>query len=191
MRLFVALDISDAIGQQLDDYIRTLIPRVPGVRFVRSTNYHVTLKFLGEVREVDAVRERLREIRGEVVPLAVRGVGFFPNARAPRVFWAGIDAASLPALAAKVDDAMGTLGYPRERDAFHPHLTLARNGSGRARPVRGERSPDAFAQLAAIVASAGAPEFGTMTARQYFLYESKLSPGGAEYRKIESYPLAG
>ncbi len=49
MRLFVALDIDEAILQRLDDYVRTLQPRLPGVRFVRSNTYHVTLKFLGEV----------------------------------------------------------------------------------------------------------------------------------------------
>ena len=68
MRLFVALDIDEAIQQRLDDYVRTLQPRLPGVRFVRSNTYHVTLKFLGEVRSADAVRARLREVRAAGFP---------------------------------------------------------------------------------------------------------------------------
>ena len=59
MRLFVALDIDEAILQRLDDYVRTLMPRLPGVRFVRSNTYHVTLKFLGEVKQAEDIRERL------------------------------------------------------------------------------------------------------------------------------------
>lgn len=189
MRLFVALDIDEAIQQRLDDYVRTLMPRFPGVRFVRSSNYHVTLKFLGEVPHPDAVRERLRTVRAASFPVSVRGVGFFPDARAPRVFWAGIEAPALTALAGSVAQSLEALGFARE-SSFHPHLTLARNGSGRPRPMRGERPPEAFAQMARIVASSPAPEFGTMTAREFFLYESRLSPSGALYCKLEGFALA-
>jgi RNA 2',3'-cyclic 3'-phosphodiesterase len=194
MRLFVALDIDEVIQQRLDDYVRTLQPRLPGVRFVRSNTYHVTLKFLGELPTADAVRERLREIRAPGFVITVGGVGFFPDARAPRVFWAGINALALPVLAHRVDQGLGALGFPPER-AFHPHLTLARNGSGTPRPRHGphsagEHPSGAFAQLSDIVASAPAPEFGTMTAREFFLYESKLSPSGPSYSKLETFTLA-
>jgi 2'-5' RNA ligase len=201
MRLFVALDIDEAIQQRLDDYVRTLQPRLPGVRFVRSSTYHITLKFLGEVAGADAVRERLRDIRVEGFSIRVGGVGFFPNAQAPRVFWAGIHAPELPRLAREVDHSMEALGFPAERE-FNPHLTLARNGSGRPRahsverrPERTaerqpERPPGAFAQLPAIVASKPAPDFGTMAAREFFLYESKLSSSGPNYSKLEAFKLA-
>ncbi len=190
MRLFVALDIDEAIQQRLDDYVRTLLPRLPGVRFVRSSTYHITLQFLGEVPGANPIRERLREVHATAFPVRFAGVGFFPNARAPRVFWAGVDAPALPALAQKIGQALEALGFPRE-SSLHPHLTLARHGSGRPRPLRGERPHEAFAQLSGIVASSPAPEFGTMTARQFFLYESKLSPSGPSYSKLEAYELAG
>src|ERR1039457_1697986 len=190
MRLFVALDIDEAIQQRLDDYVRTLLPRLPGVRFVRSSNYHVTLQFLGEVPQPEAVRERLRQVRAPGFQLSVRGVGFFPDARAPRVFWAGVEAPALPALARSIGQSLEALGFAQE-SGFHPHLTLARNGSGRPRPGRGERPAEAFAPLARFVASSPAPEFGTMTAREFFLYESRLSTGGALYCKLEGFELVG
>jgi 2'-5' RNA ligase len=190
MRLFIALDIDEAIQQRLDDYIRTLQPRLPGVRFVRSSNYHITLKFLGEVRDMLAVRECLRHVRSPEFGITLTGVGFFPDSHAPRVFWAGINAPAIAALASGVEEALSVLGFPAERE-FHPHLTLARNGSGRPRPLRGERPPEAFAQLSAIVASSPAPEFGTMTAREFFLYESRLSPSGPSYYKLEGFTLGG
>jgi 2'-5' RNA ligase len=189
MRLFVALDIDPAIQRRLEDYIRTLQPRLPGVRFVRGNTYHVTLKFLGELPTADAVRERLRTIHVSGFEVNVGGVGFFPDVRAPRVFWAGVNAPALPGLARKVNQTLEPLGFPLERK-FHPHLTLARNGSGRPRPLRGERPAEAFAQLSALVTAAPAPEFGTMTARQFFLYESKLSPSGPSYSKLETFELA-
>ena len=189
MRLFVALDLHDRIQQRLDDYVRTLQPRFPGVRFVRSDTYHVTLKFLGELPTAEAVRSSLHQVHAESFEVEVRGVGFFPDARAPRVFWAGINAPALPALAKGVDQALQALGFPLERE-FHPHLTLARNGSGRRRPVRSERPSEAFAQLPVIVASSPVPEFGTMTAREFFLYESRLSSSGPSYHKLECFKLA-
>jgi 2'-5' RNA ligase len=189
MRLFVALDLDDRIQQRLDDYVRTLQPRFPSVRFVRSDTYHVTLKFLGELPTAEAVRNNLLQLHAEPFEVEVRGVGFFPDARAPRVFWAGINAPALPALAQGINQVLEDLGFPPERE-FHPHLTLARNGSGRRRPVRSERPPEAFAQLPAIVASSPAPEFGTMTAREFFLYESRLSSSGPSYHKLECFKLA-
>jgi 2'-5' RNA ligase len=105
------------------------------------------------------------------------------------VFWAGVDSPALPRLAHEVDQALQPLGFPLDRE-FHPHLTLARNGSGRPRPLRGERPHEVFAQLPEIVASSPEPEFGTMTAREFFLYESRLSPSGPSYYKLEGFALA-
>lgn len=188
MRLFVALDIDDSIQQRLEQYVRALAPRVPGMRFVRTANFHVTLQFLGEVKSAQEIAERLRTVQHQAVAIHVRGVGFFPNARAPRVFWAGIEAPALAALAAKVNHALSGLGFAAEKE-FHPHLTLARNGSGRPQPLRGERAPAAFAQLPPLLASMATPEFGTMTARQFYLYESRLDPGGARYSKLAGFAL--
>jgi RNA 2',3'-cyclic 3'-phosphodiesterase len=190
MRLFVALDIDEPILARLDDYVRTLMPRLPGIRFVRSNTYHITLKFLGEVPRAEPIVERLREVHHPGFAIAVRGVGFFPNHRAPRVFWAGIEAPAMAGLAQRIGELLQPLGFAPEGE-FHPHLTLARNGSGRPRPVHGERSPRAFAELVRLVTSAPAPEFGTMTAREFFLYESKLSPSGASYEKLARFELAG
>jgi 2'-5' RNA ligase len=190
MRLFVALDIDEPIQQRLDDYVRWLQPRLAGVRFVHRNTYHVTLKFLGELQNDGAVRERLRNVSGEDFDITFSRVGFFPDASSPRVFWAGVNAPpALSQLARNIDLSLEELGFPQEGE-FHPHLTLARNGSGRPRPRRFERSPEAFAQLANIVASSPTPEFGTMTAREFFLYESRLSSGGPSYHKLESFALA-
>ncbi len=195
MRLFVAIDIDDSIRQRLDDYARAMKARAPGVRFVAPGNYHVTLKFLGEVADsrLPEIQSALDGIRYPSFTFDVRGVGFFPNARAPRVFWAGIghvdgECAELAGLARWVRQAFEPLGFAAELD-FRAHLTLARNGSGRPKPVRGERAPEAFAQLSRLVTAEAPPEFGTMTARRFFLYESRLSPAGAAYTRLAGFGL--
>ena len=122
---------------------------------------------------------------------AFRNAGFFPNPRAPRVFWAGIHAdASLTALAATLDEALAQVGFSREERPFRPHLTLARSGSGSPRPRRDERPIPAFRALVDAVEKNATPEFGTMAASEFFLYESKLSAVGAQYSKLARYPLA-
>ncbi len=190
MRLFVAIDIDASIRRRLDAYAAAMKPRVPGVRFVAAGNYHVTLKFLGEVANsrLPEIQSALAAIRYPSFSLDVRGVGFFPNAHAPRVFWAGIESTELAGLARQVQQAFEPLGFAAEKE-FRAHLTLARNGSGRPRPVRGEKSPAAFAQLSQLVTAEAPPEFGTMTAREFFLYESRLSPAGAVYTRLQGFGL--
>ena len=95
MRLFVALEIPSAVRQNLATLLNSFRSVTKEPRWVRAENLHVTLKFLGEVADgkVDAVRSALGVIRSDkAVALEFRGLGFFPNEKHPRVFWAGMDA---------------------------------------------------------------------------------------------------
>jgi 2'-5' RNA ligase len=105
------------------------------------------------------------------------GVGFFPNPNAARVFWAGVDGGeSLPHVASSIDSALEKLGFPRETKPYHPHLTLARTSS---RPLRELRQ----------LLDDPPPQFGTMTAREFFLYQSQPQKGGSKYTKLERFAL--
>jgi RNA 2',3'-cyclic 3'-phosphodiesterase len=189
MRLFFALDIDRAIRERLSTYVDSL-RRVPGVRFMPAETYHVTLKFLGEVQGLDLIQTAAAQVQSPSFELSFREAGFFPNARSPRVFWAGIHADDrLPALASAIDDAMSKTAFPREERPFHPHLTLARSGSGSPTPRRDERAVSGFRALVTAIEKDPPPEFGTMTAHEFFLYESKLSPRGAQYTKLARFPL--
>jgi 2'-5' RNA ligase len=191
MRLFVALDIPDAIRQAIADYVDELRRVAPDAKWVRDESYHITLKFIGEWRrEVREVIDALQTVEAAPVTLAIRGNGFFPTPRSPRVFWVGIEAdANLVPLAHKVDEACSTLGIERESRAFSPHLTLARSGSGSPRPRKDERAVPSTKRLAERIAGMPSPEFGTIHATEFFLYESKLSPSGAKYTKLKRFPL--
>ena len=190
MRLFVALDIDAAIRQRLQEFVNDLRARVPGVRFVGPETFHVTLKFLGETRQVEEIERALASVRGVPFEISFRGNGFFPAANRARVFWAGIEApGELQALAARVDEVARTLGFPPERGPYKPHLTLARPGSGNPRGNPGDRPDAKFQLIQQYLSGKPEPEFGTMTAHEFFLFESILSPRGATYRKVRRYPL--
>ncbi len=190
MRLFIALDIDGSIREKLATFMKGLRGFAPDVRFVDPESFHVTLKFLGETERTEPIVEALTLVGGPQLTVNFRGYGFFPGPNNPRVFWAGIQAGpELGALARKIDEAVAPLGFEPEKAPYHPHLTLARSGSGRPQKMPGDRANLRFITLQQKLSQLPEPEFGTMTAREYHLYESKLNPRGAVYTKLKSFPL--
>ncbi len=192
MRVFVALDIDDAIRARLEQFLDGVRGFAPEARWVRPESMHVTLKFIGEKSSeaVDQIKQALGAIRAGVVEISLRGHGFFPTTKAPRVFWIGIAAGpQLAALAKLVDEAAAGLGVPREEHEFSPHLTLARRGSGAPQLHPGDRTSPVFLRLQEKLAVMRPLEFGTMTAREFFLYQSQPMAGGARYTRIARFGL--
>src|ERR1700737_1871671 len=183
MRLFVALEIPSAGRENLAVLLKTLRAVSPQTRWVRPENLHVTLKFIGEVPETKlaAIRSALAGARSDQpVTLDFRGLGFFPNDKHPRVFWAGIEASpNLKTLAADIDKGTEELGIPREQRPFSPHLTLARF-----------EPPGLPEKLRSAIQENAARDFGPLRTSQFQLIESKLKPSGAEYTTLESFPFA-
>lgn len=196
MRLFVALDLAEDIRERISRFIEELRPLAPAVRWVSAESLHVTLKFIGEVPDasVSEVEAALGRISSAEFNVAFRGCGFFPTAKSARVFWAGIEAGpELGQLAADVELALEPLGIEREKRGFNPHLTLARLGGGSGAPgrLRDDQPNRNFATVQKHLAEMAAPEFGSMTAREFFLYRSQLSPQGSRYSKLARFPLGG
>jgi RNA 2',3'-cyclic 3'-phosphodiesterase len=193
MRVFIALDIDDAIRALLEQFLDGVRGFAPDVRWVRPDSMHVTLKFVGEKSSgaVEEIKQVLGAIRAGAIDISFCGYGFFPTSNAPRVFWVGVRAGpELAALAKSVDEATAALGVPKEEHEFSPHLTLARRGgSGAPRWRKGDGVNNAFQRLLEKLAAMPAPEFGTMTARAFFLYQSQLMRGGAHYTKIGRFEL--
>src|ERR1700683_4485522 len=112
MRIFIALDIDDAIRQRIHRFLEGVSGFAPDARWVRPESLHVTLKFIGEKseEEVEKIKRALKTIEAGAVEINIRGYGFFPTALAPRVFWIGIEAGpNLSSLAATVDDMLAKL----------------------------------------------------------------------------------
>jgi 2'-5' RNA ligase len=182
MRLFAGLDLSPDVIHHIERLIAALKPAAR-IQWSPAANLHITTKFIGEWPE-ERLDELNRALAGVPVEgpltIAIRSLGFFPHARSPRVFWAGIDApAQLASLARETDRALEPLGIEPEKRAYSPHLTLARI-----------REPAPLAALHARLAELATQEFGTFTADRFFLYRSKLSPSGSVYTKISEFSLA-
>jgi 2'-5' RNA ligase len=192
MRIFVALDIEGAIRARIERFMDGVRGFAPDIRWVRPESLHVTLKFIGE-KPVDAIEDvklALSQLKAAPFEVAFRGYGFFPGVKSPRVFWLGIDAGpQLAKLAEGVDEGVLDLGVPKERHPYSPHLTLARSGSGSPRHSKANAPNLGFQRLQEKLSGMPSRDFGAMTAREFFLYESKLSPSGSSYTKIARFPL--
>jgi 2'-5' RNA ligase len=184
MRLFVALSIPEETRSSLAALVSRLRPSCRTARWVRMEGVHITLKFIGETpaEKLQGIRASLASIpRRDPIALKFRGLAFFPDARRPRVLWAGIESgAGLAVLAEAVEASLAALGIAPEARKFSPHLTLARFSS-----------PRGLDHLQAAIEKAGALEFGGATAQEFHLYQSVLKPGGAEYTQLATYSFAG
>ena len=193
MRVFVALDIDNAIRVRLEQFLDGVRGFAPDARWVRPESLHVTLKFIGEKASeaVEEIKQALSAIRAGTIEISFRGCGFFPTSNAPRVFWIGIGAGpELAALAGSVDKTTTALGIPKEAHEFSPHLTLARRGgSGAPHGLKNDSPNQVFQLLQKRLAAMPALDFGTITAREFYLYESQLMRGGARYTKIARFGL--
>jgi len=182
VRLFIAIEIPDEIRGTLESFLAEMRGIAPQVKWVRASNLHVTLKFLGntDAAKIGQIESALKSIRcSQPVPLEFRSLGFFPSEKRPRVFWAGMTSSTnLPLLAADIDRAMHQLGFPLEARPFTPHLTLARFDP-----------PGLPPKLGAAVKQRTSANFGSLTAREFHLIESKLKSTGAEYTTLQSFPF--
>ncbi len=195
MRLFVALDLDSAVRQRIVRFLEGVSPFAPEVRWVRPESLHITLKFIGEqtAPQVEAIKQVLHKVEAPQFEIAVRSWGFFPTVKAARVFSIGMHGPpALAALATAIDAATASLGIPSEERAFNPHLTLARSGRG-ASGAPGLRKGDGpnpvFQTLQKRLAQMAEVEFGTMAAREFFLYQSQLGAGGSKYSKLDRFGL--
>ena len=192
MRLFLALDIDHEIRSRIAEFMDGVRGFAPDARWVSAESLHITLKFIGEwpPERFDELKIALAAVVGQPAEITFSGTGFFPTAKSARVFWIGIQAGpELASLAKAVDTAASALGIGSEQRPFAPHLTLARTGSGRPQRMSSDRNNASFRRLQEKLEAMPAPAFGTMSPREFFLYESKLSPKGAQYTKLQSFPL--
>jgi len=196
MRIFIGIDLAPEVRARIERFIEGVQGFAPDVRWVRAESLHITLKFIGEQppERVEAVADSLRQIDGSAFDIRASGYGFFPTAKSPRVFWIGIQAGrQLAELAKKIDETVAALGIPREERPYSPHLTLARGGGGRSSGSpkwhQGDRPNTMFVALEERLRSMNEIDFGNMTADEFILYQSQLSPGGSKYTKLHGFPL--
>jgi len=175
-RLFVAIDLPPEIAAQLQE----LCCGVPGARWVQPEQMHLTLRFIGEVDGgvFRDIKEGLAEITAPSFLLQVKGLGFFPPRKTPRVLWAGIaPVEAVSGLRNRIENLLVGMGLGPEGRKYSPHITLARlHGTPLARLGRFLAGNNLFAT----------PEFPVS---EFHLYSSELTSRGAFHVVEASYPL--
>jgi len=185
VRLFVALDLPEAVRQEVWELIARIRKECPAARWLRPEGIHITLKFIGgtDDKHFGAVCMALAPVQSARVEMNFRGLGFFPNERRPRLLFCGVEAsANLAALAGDVAGALEPLGIPRESREFVPHLTLARLDPGKL-------SAGEVQKLVRAAQEFEGRSFGSAIETEFYLFESILKQNGAEYKKLRAFPF--
>ncbi len=205
IRAFVAVELNEelrAAVSRLQSLIREEIGRelrrrAPGARiqWTRPESLHLTLKFLGDIAEeqLDKIQQAIAMAAEGHQSFAVtmKGIGVFPDLRAPRVIWVGLDGpdaqgsqpikpAPLVDLAKSIDDALAALDFAPERRPFSPHLTLGRIKE------HGREVGQALTATGLLMQHAPA---GILPVRTVVLMRSELRPTGSLYTRLCEAPL--
>ncbi len=177
MRLFVALDLPQTVKEQL----ALLCCGLPGARWERTEQLHLTLRFIGETDGTrrQEISEALAAVLCPPFSLQLKGVGFFPPRQEPHILWVGLEKSEpLLRLRQQIEAALKRIGVEPEGRKFMPHITLAR--------LRGT-SADKVGNWLVQHSLFTAPPVAVTAFR---LYRSVLAPDGAKHFAEAEYPLA-
>ncbi len=181
LRTFLALPLAPAFQKEVEPLLEGLRRDYPGVRWVKGSEIHITLHFFGSVGqdEIGKITKIVNSVTGNIAPLqlSLGGIGAFPHPGKPRVVWlgAGGETEKLKGLRSALEREFRKAGFPCEEREFKPHLTLGRVKEGKK--VTGlekiEFKPTPEKRLSELV-----------------LFQSHLSPEGAHYERIATFPLS-
>lgn len=184
MRCFIAIDIPEDIKRSIECVVEKADHQSKGVRWVPLENIHLTLKFLGEVKEelIPEIEKRLAAIciKHSIFNICIRSIGAFPNFKYPNILWVGIDESEeLKRLYEDIEESLSELGFEKEGRQFSPHLTIAR--------IKDKKGIDLTLK---VLSSFKDTFFGNINVKEVLVMKSILKPTGAEYSKVSTFTLA-
>ncbi|MEM6469244.1 MAG: RNA 2',3'-cyclic phosphodiesterase [Planctomycetota bacterium] len=186
IRTFIAIPLAPAIESGARRLIKQLKPFDTAIKWVPADNLHLTLKFLGEVDnvEIPKVCKSIRRVTNQIEPfeLTFTGTGGFPEISRPRVLFAGVEdpSGSLVRMVNSLETELATLGFKPEPRDYRPHLTI-----GRAR----SRSHRASAELLEAVKQHESQDLGEMLVEEVQLVASFLDKAGPTYQVMDTVEI--
>ena len=177
IRLFVAIPLPEPIRAQLT----MLQSGLRGARWIKPDNIHLTLRFIGEIRNdlASDIDMALSEITAPAFQLELDGIGSFARGKHPHALWVAVAKSEpLMRLQAKIESALVRSGLAAETRKFSPHVTIAR-----LKDIRKGRVED-------WAAAHGAFRSESFPVKRFVLFSSFLSSSGAIHTEEASYPLA-
>jgi 2'-5' RNA ligase len=157
---------------------------LPQIRWIRSRNIHLTLKFIGDIhrKKVAKISDSISQAVRWQSPFSISaaGGGVFPDGRRPRILWIGIrgETGGLTHLQKRVDIALQDIGFPGEKQTFMAHLTIGR--------IKGTIDPSRMAEALQMIESFESRRF---TIQEVVLFQSELQPQGAIYTRLKTISL--
>ncbi len=184
MRTFIAVEIPNEVRIEIGKLITKLKGLESGVKWVEEKNIHITLKFLGEVKDNDL--ERLKNLVKDVVAetkifeVSYEGLGTFPEGKTPRVIWIGIEKGKdeLKKIADELEETLSKNGFRKEERDFSSHATIGR--------VKEKKN---IGELKKAIEEKKNIRFGKSTVSHITIMKSTLSPKGPTYEAIEKIKL--
>lgn len=185
LRTFIAIDLDAKAHDYLLSEIQKLKRTLPNIRWVNSTQFHLTLVFLGATEDslIPEILDGLQQICSQLTPLHLQlaNPGTFGNPLSPRVVWHGIGGRDLPRLQElqiSLSSFIRQLGFKLDERAFSPHITLAR--------IKHHLKGDESVKLAQIIAAGQIPDHSAkpIHVKEVILYKSELSPSEAKYTPL-------
>ena len=177
LRLFVAIPLPEDVTSAL----LRVCSGLPGARWLDTSAFHVTLRFIGEVdgATADDVFQALGRLRSPAFPMLISGVGCFESGGKVHTLWAGVEKNDLLVrIRDKVDVAVTRTGLPAERRKFKPHITLARFRNG------------VSARIGSYLERHNGLQVGPVWVSQFTLFRSHLGSDGAHYERLADYDLS-
>ena len=188
MRAFIAVDFPETILKKLSEIISFFQSQVPdeAVKWVAPENTHLTIKFIGDLPpdRLGQVKDILQSSleKQKAFEIAIKGLGMFPNKRAPRVIWLGIsEGEPLITIHHKLDTALEKADINRDKREFSPHLTIAR--------IRGKTDRKMTQEIGKTLSEYKIRSLGRVTIEQITLYQSDLTSTGPIYTPLLTIPL--
>jgi 2'-5' RNA ligase len=188
IRAFIAIELPAELRKRMGEFQAGLKrPQQKFVKWVNPGSVHLTLKFLGNVKEkqLDSIKKELQDIAKEsrTFSIATSETGCFPNLKRARVFWLGLDGDidQLLKLQGRIDEALSRMGFAKENRPFTAHLTLAR--------LKEDCSMADRLEFAELVKDANFERPFSMKIEAVSLMRSQLTPAGAVYTQLAEFRL--
>lgn len=184
IRAFVALRMGAEIESAIAELVDPLRELRGGIRWVRSANLHLTLRFLGDAVDrslMPPLDTALNRVAGQTSPftLHARGTGAFPNLDRPRTVWIGLVSEQLIRLAQQVEGSAVEAGFVPEGRPYTPHLTI-----GRVRDLHG------WQRIRHALRESPNHDFGSSLISEMILYRSILGGEASQYQALARYRFA-
>jgi RNA 2',3'-cyclic 3'-phosphodiesterase len=187
MRTFIAIELPQDIKDAISRMQTGLKASGADVKWVSTSNIHLTLKFLGEIddKAKDAVCDTIRELAAGAANFTIKlgTIGAFPGIQAPRIIWIGLSQGheQVKTIAQRLDRALEMIGFPKENREFSSHITIGR--------VRSMKNKDALARSISGLEASTTNNLGEFSAGKITLLKSTLLPQGPVYEKLHETNL--